>query len=116
MILVYVTTKDKAEAREIGRALVRARLAGCVNIIDGMESIYHWQGKSDKKGKVETSQEAILLIKTAKKLFPAVSALVRDRHSYQTPCIMSVPIKSIDPAYKVWLKKNLKPVKTEKKK
>ena len=34
---VYITTKDKAEARKIGRVLVESRLAACVNIIDKME-------------------------------------------------------------------------------
>ncbi|MBO1055859.1 MAG: divalent-cation tolerance protein CutA [Dolichospermum sp. JUN01] len=44
-IFVYVTCKDRAEAINVGQAVVEARLAACANIIDGMESIYWWQGE-----------------------------------------------------------------------
>jgi periplasmic divalent cation tolerance protein len=44
LLLAYITTKDKAQARQIGRVLVEERLCACVNIIDGMQSIYWWNG------------------------------------------------------------------------
>ena len=44
-LFVYVTCKDRAEALNVGKALVEARLAACANIIDGMDSIYWWQGE-----------------------------------------------------------------------
>ena len=44
MIFVYLTAGSPEEARLIGRSLVEERLAACVNLIDGMVSLYHWQG------------------------------------------------------------------------
>jgi periplasmic divalent cation tolerance protein len=44
-IFVYVTCKDRAEALNVGKAIVEARLAACANIIDGMDSIYWWNGE-----------------------------------------------------------------------
>ncbi len=44
-IVIFVTAADKKEAGRIASALVKERLAACVNIIDGMSSIYWWQGK-----------------------------------------------------------------------
>ena len=44
-LFVYVTCKDRAEALNVGRAVVEARLAACANIIDGIDGIYWWQGE-----------------------------------------------------------------------
>lgn len=44
LILAYITTKDKKQAQEIGHKLVEERLAACANIVDGMQSIYWWEG------------------------------------------------------------------------
>ena len=57
MELIYVVCANKEEATFIGRALVTERLAACVNILDGMTSIYHWEGK------VVEDSEVVLIIK-----------------------------------------------------
>ncbi|MCX8069604.1 MAG: divalent-cation tolerance protein CutA, partial [Thermodesulfovibrionales bacterium] len=44
-IVVYVTASNEEEAVKIARSLVEERLCACVNIIKGIRSIYHWQGK-----------------------------------------------------------------------
>ena len=71
--LVYITTKDKNEARRIGKELVKTRLAACVNIIDNMNSMYWWEGK------IQDDQEVILIAKTrqslVKKLIKKVNQL-----------------------------------------
>ncbi len=56
--LVYITTGSKQEAKSIGRSLVEEKLAACVNIVDGMESIYRWEGE------IVEDQETILIAKT----------------------------------------------------
>jgi fatty-acid desaturase len=38
--IAYITASSSDQARRIGRALVQARLAACVNIIPGMNSVY----------------------------------------------------------------------------
>ncbi|MEI8394957.1 MAG: divalent-cation tolerance protein CutA [Rhodospirillaceae bacterium] len=94
---VYITAGSPEEARRIGRALVEERLAACVNLIDGMNAIYRWQGA------VEEATETIILAKTRADLFEALAARVRQLHSYTTPCIVEVPLGRIDPAYQAWL-------------
>ena len=42
---VYITFPNLNEARVLGRALVEAHLAGCVNIFPAMESVYIWNGQ-----------------------------------------------------------------------
>ena len=100
MVLVYITTKDKSEAQRIGRALVQERFAACVNILDGMESIYWWEGK------VESSQEAILIAKTKNTLVEKLMAKVKELHSYSVPCVLALPISQGNPGYLSWLREN----------
>lgn len=82
--LIYITTKDRDEARKIGRALVEEKLAACVNILDGMESIYRW------KGHVETESECVLIAKTTYSNVGRLTKRVKELHSYDVPCTISI--------------------------
>lgn len=93
----YVTCKDINQARYIGSALIEEKLAACVNIIQGMESMYRW------KGKVESAQEVILLIKSRASLSRKIRSRINDLHSYETPCILDIPIKSGSESYINWI-------------
>lgn len=106
MSLVYITAGSPEEARAIGRALVEERLAACVNLIDGMTAIYHWQGA------VEEARETVILAKTRADLFEALAARVRALHSYVTPCVVELPLGRIDPDYAAWLAAETPPAGT----
>jgi periplasmic divalent cation tolerance protein len=97
MRLVYMTAASRDEARKIGRALVEGRLAACANVIDGMESIYWWEGK------LTEDREAVLIAKTRAELVPALTERVKQLHSYSVPCIVALPILAGNPAYLGWL-------------
>ncbi len=100
---IYVTTSSVDEARELGRRLVESRLVACVNIIDGMESIYRWQGE------VCEAREAILLAKSRSELVPAIVARVTEWHTYDCPCIVALPIGEGHEAYLQWIDDNTQP-------
>ena len=95
--IVYITAKNKKEAKKIGEGLVKARLAACVNIIGGMESIYRWEGK------IERAKECVLIVKTRKTLVPPVIKKVKSLHSYSCPCIISLPISEGNKGYLKWI-------------
>ncbi len=95
--LVYMTTRDKNEAIQIGRLLVEKRLVACVNILDNMTSIYQWQGN------IEEDQETVMIAKTRQDLFEEVVSTVKAHHSYDCPCIVAVPIAEGNPEYLAWL-------------
>lgn len=96
-VFAYVTTKDREEARRIGRILVESRLAACVNVLDGMESIYRWEGK------VEEAREAVLLVKTDSDRTQAVVDKVKELHSYSCPCVAVWPLTGGNPDYLDWI-------------
>ena len=95
--LVYITTGDAGEARKIGKALVEARLAACVNILDGMTSLYWWEGQ------VEEGRETVLIAKTRAALIPALTERVKSLHSYSVPCVVSLPIEGGNQDFLDWI-------------
>ena len=97
-VFAYITAGSRDEARRIGRALVEERLAACANILDGMTSIYRWQGA------VEEASEAVLIAKTRAELFDRLAARVRDLHSYSVPCVVELKVGRGNPAYLDWLR------------
>jgi periplasmic divalent cation tolerance protein len=96
-IMVYVTAGSSAEASRLARALVEERLAACVSQIGPVQSVYHWDGK------LEQSEEQLLMVKTKKELFTVLEKKVREMHSYSVPEIVALPIIDGSQAYLRWL-------------
>lgn len=97
-IVVYVTAKDLAEGRKIAGHLLAQKLAGCVNIVNAVESHYYWEGK------LEQSSETLLVIKTRKALFAKLVKAVKAVHSYSVPEIIALPVVFGEKKYLEWLK------------
>jgi periplasmic divalent cation tolerance protein len=101
--VVLVTCSTSTEAQRIARAVVNARLAACVNILPGaVQSIYRW------KGKVESSRERLLLIKTSRRRLAKLQAAVKRLHSYEVAEFMAIPIAAGSPAYLSWIEEVVK--------
>ena len=96
-IVVYVTAGSPAEGDRLARALVDERLAACVNRIGPVQSVYRWEGK------IEQSEEQLLIIKTQRRLFAALEKRVRELHSYSVPEIVALPIIEGSQDYLRWL-------------
>ncbi|MDP7423512.1 MAG: divalent-cation tolerance protein CutA [bacterium] len=95
--MIYMTAANRDEARAIGRVLVESRLVACVNIIDGMTSLYWWEGK------VQDDTEAVIIAKTTESLVPSVIEKVKSLHSYTCPCVVSLPLLDGNKDYLNWL-------------
>jgi periplasmic divalent cation tolerance protein len=72
--IVLSTCADREQAERIARSLVEQRLAACVNILPGVQSVYRWQGN------VESASEVLLVIKTSADLVPGVEATIANLH------------------------------------
>jgi periplasmic divalent cation tolerance protein len=96
-MMIYVTTKNAEEAEGIGNALLEERLVACANIFPAIRSMYRW------KGAIERESEAVLIAKTKDTLVDKVIDRVRALHSYETPCIVAIPIVNGNPAYLRWI-------------
>ena len=100
MALVDMTMKNREKAEKIGSTLVQERLAACVNIIDGMKSIYFWEGK------LEETNETVLIAKTRMSLSRDITVEVKKCHSYQCPAILVIPIQGGNPDFLKWVFEN----------
>ena len=95
--VVLVTAPDLKTARGLARAALKARLIACANVMPRIESHYWWQGK------IESSAEALLVLKTTAARLAALERLIVARHPYDTPEFIVLPVKRGNRRYLDWL-------------
>jgi periplasmic divalent cation tolerance protein len=100
--IVFTTAGSEDEAGKIAHHLVEHQLAACVNIVPRIQSIYRWQGK------VESSEEWLLMIKTSVEKFSLVRDAISKLHSYDLPECIAVSIDDGSAEYLRWIADCLK--------
>ena len=96
-MLVLTNMADAASARGLARALVERRLAACVNLLPGVQSVYRWQGA------VEEAEEVTLLIKTSADRYDELEQAIRQLHPYMLPEVIGVPVQAGLQPYLNWI-------------
>lgn len=94
-LVVLCTFPDVEQARGIAAELVERRLAACVNLLPGVESVYRWEGKVERAG------EVLAVIKTTR--YPELEAALQDLHPYEVPEILALPVAAGLAGYLAWL-------------
>ena len=102
MVVVLVTCPDAAAARRIAEAVVARRLAACVNVLPGVDSIFWWQGRIDR------AREVLLVIKTTRAHFAALRRAVIALHPYKVPEIIALPLVAGHAPYLRWVAASLR--------
>ncbi|MCG2862963.1 MAG: divalent-cation tolerance protein CutA [Vulcanisaeta sp.] len=85
-VVIFVTVPNRDLGIELARYLVGNKLAACVNVIDGLRSVYYWEGR------VEEDNEALLIIKTRRDRLDDTIKAIRERHPYKVPEVIALPI------------------------
>lgn len=98
--ILFCTVPDPETGQRIAAHLVEYRLAACVNLLPGIESVYRWQGKVQRDG------EALLMIKIRVADYSGVEAAILGLHPYELPEIIAVPVTGGLPAYLNWVSEN----------
>lgn len=101
--VLYVTTPNIEEARSIGRQLVEQRLVACANILPQIESIFRWNDS------IQTESECVLIMKTHIDRIEEATRAIVELHSYDVPCVVSLPIESGSEPYLKWLNIETRP-------
>ena len=96
-VVIYITAPNEEEGTKIARVLIEERLAGCVNIVKPIRSIYRWHEN------IEDDTEILMIVKTQKQLFESLENRVRELHSYTIPEIIAVPVFEGSKGYLKWL-------------
>lgn len=103
-VIILTTLRDSVSAEKLSMLLVENRLAGCVNIIPGIRSIYLWQNKLVRDDEVK------LLIKTSSARAASAVKFIKDNHPYSVPEITTLGLKgdvAMHPDYWRWLNDSL---------
>jgi periplasmic divalent cation tolerance protein len=98
ILMIYCTCPDEQVAESISTHIVEAGLAGCVNRIPGLTSVYKWAGE------MKSGTEVLLLIKTAAEQCTALTAELVRVHPYELPEIIAVPIVAGHQPYLDWIR------------
>ena len=97
VLLVMSNMPDKASAQALARTLVEAKLAACVNILPGVQSVYRWQGQ------IEQADEVTLLIKTTPQHYAQLQRALVDVHPYDVPEVIALPVTEGYAPYLHWV-------------
>ncbi|MCX5784529.1 MAG: divalent-cation tolerance protein CutA [Elusimicrobia bacterium] len=98
--ICFVTVSDEKTASIITDELIKEKLAACVSAVPGLSSTYRWQGK------IEHTQEILLIIKTRKVLREDIIQAVRRKHAYSVPETVFLNIDEGNKEYLDWLGAN----------
>lgn len=101
IIIIFVTVPDQKEGRRISKEILTSRLAACVNIIPGIQSMYQW------KGKIVQEKEAMLVLKTTRSRYRKLEQKIKQLHSYEVPEVIAIPIIYGSPQYIEWVAKEV---------
>lgn len=96
-LLVLITTPTMEEGERIAHILLNAKKAACVNIVPAVRSRFWWQGK------IDSADEALLMVKTRAPLLEELIRLVKENHSYEVPEVIALPISAGNEDYLRWL-------------
>lgn len=96
-MIVLVTAPDLKSARILSGTALKARLVACANLIPKIESHYWWQGK------LESSAEVLIIFKTTKAKLKALEKLIVEKHPYDTPEFIVLPITAGNKRYFDWI-------------
>ncbi len=101
-ILVSTTVDKKEDADKIAKMVVERRLAACAQVLGPIVSTYWWMGK------IETSEEWLILIKSEKSLYDELEKTIKEIHPYKVPEIVALPIIAGSKEYLEWLRSELR--------
>jgi periplasmic divalent cation tolerance protein len=97
ILAVTTTVGSLAEAQRLARRIVQERLAACVQVEQGLQSFYWWQGKLCEE------PELRLTIKTVPQREQALRELFAQAHPYEVPQFLAVSMRASE-AYAAWVR------------
>src|SRR5512137_107518 len=102
-LVVLVTTPSAEVAASIARTLVEEGLAACGNVVPAIRSIYRWEGK------VHDEAEALLVLKTERRVLPELKLRLGELHPYQVPELLALPVEDGLAPYLDWISASVRP-------
>ncbi len=103
IVVLLVTAPSADAAAAMARTLVEEGLVACGSIVPAIRSIYRWEGK------VQDDAEALLILKTERRLVPALQTRLPEIHPYQVPELLVLPVEDGLAPYLAWVSESVRP-------
>jgi periplasmic divalent cation tolerance protein len=100
--VIMVTFPSRADAEKTARILLDRHLVACTNLIDGVGSLFWWEGK------IDSAREVLMIAKTTQTLFSDVASCVQEHHPYEVPEVIALPILAGSQSYLSWIDESVK--------
>ncbi|PIR37880.1 MAG: divalent-cation tolerance protein CutA [Alphaproteobacteria bacterium CG11_big_fil_rev_8_21_14_0_20_39_49] len=97
MHIIYITAPSKEEALKISQGLIANKLVACCNIIDGVTSVYEWEGE------IKQEPEYIIIAKTSSAVAEDAIKYIKSIHPYECQCVISVKTEKSDKEFSKWV-------------
>jgi periplasmic divalent cation tolerance protein len=97
ILSVTTTVGSPAAARSLAREIMAQRLGACVQIDEGVTSLYRWEGE------LREEPELRLVIKSMPGCEAALQALFARHHPYEVPQFLAQLMRA-SPAYADWVR------------
>lgn len=98
--IIYSTFPDKASAMAVAKTILQEKRAACINIFPAVVSLYQWEGK------LEETEEVVMIAKTAKSLSGELVERIISLHSYSCPCLVVLPVEGGNSEFLQWVGRN----------
>lgn len=96
-ILVFLTHPEKTAAKILAHKIVESQCGACVQILDGITSIYKWNNV------IEENTEVMMIVKTFAHQFSRLQTLIIENHPYNVPEIVSIKMENVSEDYLKWM-------------
>jgi periplasmic divalent cation tolerance protein len=96
-LLLLTTCPNMEVARALAQDLLENHLVACVNMLPHIHSLYLWQDK------IMNDAEALLFIKTRREHYATIEQIFSQKHPYEVPELIALPIETGLPRYLAWM-------------
>ncbi len=100
-LVVLCSCPNISVANALAQHLVEHQMAACVSILPQITSVYRWQGN------IEQETESLLIIKSLTNQYQAIEDSIKQRHPYEVPEIIALPITKGSAEYIHWLEQQV---------
>jgi periplasmic divalent cation tolerance protein len=102
LLIVVTTFASLEDAKKMAYLLIESRLASCVQIQEGIHSIYRWEGKMCNE------DEVLLSAKTIADKWMDISNFIKSHHPYDLPEVIAYVPEKYEAQYGKWVESEVK--------
>ena len=96
LLAIVTTLPSREQALALARTLVEQRLVACAQL-SAIESLYLWDGQ------LQQEPEVRLTLKAPESQYPAIEAMILERHPYDLPAIHALRLDKVHAPYAEWI-------------